>query len=102
MAKRMMELNPNSFRKLVATFLEANGRVSLSFGFFAERRTTTTTTTSAPRKKPTRSPTPSSLSHPKTKTKKPKPQGYWEADEEKIERLKQMYNEVEDKIEGVE
>lgn len=54
MAKRMMDLNPNSFRKLVATFLEANGR------------------------------------------------GYWEADEDKIERLKQMYNEVEDKIEGVE
>lgn len=26
MAERMMDLNPNSFRKLVATFLEANGR----------------------------------------------------------------------------
>lgn len=46
--------NPNSFRKLVATFLEANGR------------------------------------------------GYWEADPEKIERLRQLYMDVEDKIEGVE
>ena len=26
MAQRLMETNPNSFRKLVATFLEANGR----------------------------------------------------------------------------
>jgi len=26
MAKRLMDANPNSFRKLVATFLEANGR----------------------------------------------------------------------------
>jgi magnesium chelatase subunit H len=26
MAARLMEANPNSFRKLVATFLEANGR----------------------------------------------------------------------------
>ena len=34
MAKRMMELNPNSFRKLVATFLEANGRVSFLLLFF--------------------------------------------------------------------
>jgi hypothetical protein len=26
MAQRLMDANPNSFRKLVATFLEANGR----------------------------------------------------------------------------
>eukprot|EP00798_Chlamydomonas_sp_ICE-L_P011386 gene11386-12086_t len=54
MAKRLMDANPNSFRKLVATFLEANGR------------------------------------------------GYWEANEEQIEKLKQLYMDVEDKIEGVE
>uniref|UniRef100_A0A061S850 magnesium chelatase n=1 Tax=Tetraselmis sp. GSL018 TaxID=582737 RepID=A0A061S850_9CHLO len=54
MAERLMELNPNSFRKLVATFLEANGR------------------------------------------------GYWDADEEKLERLRQLYTDIEDKIEGVE
>ncbi|GBF93905.1 magnesium chelatase subunit H [Raphidocelis subcapitata] len=54
MAARLMDANPNSFRKLVATFLEANGR------------------------------------------------GYWEASEEKLERLRQMYADVEDKIEGVE
>eukprot|EP00210_Caulerpa_lentillifera_P005048 g4821.t1 len=54
MAKRLMDTNPNSFRKLVATFLEANGR------------------------------------------------GYWEASEEQLEKLKQLYMEVEDKIEGIE
>jgi len=54
MAKRLMETNPSSFRKLVATFLEANGR------------------------------------------------GYWDASEDQIERLKQLYMNVEDKIEGVE
>ena len=54
MAKRLMETNPNSFRKLVATFLEANGR------------------------------------------------GYWEANDEQIEKLRQLYTDVEDKIEGVE
>eukprot|EP01025_Chloroclados_australasicus_P056517 TRINITY_DN7000_c0_g1_i1.p1 TRINITY_DN7000_c0_g1~~TRINITY_DN7000_c0_g1_i1.p1 ORF type:complete len:1392 (-),score=211.30 TRINITY_DN7000_c0_g1_i1:327-4502(-) len=53
MAQRLMDANPNSFRKLVATFLEANGR------------------------------------------------GYWEASDEKIEKLKQMYMDVEDKIEGI-
>ena len=52
--KRMMDLNPNSFRKLVATFLEANGR------------------------------------------------GYWEASEQQIDKLRQLYMDVEDKIEGVE
>lgn len=54
MAKRMMDLNPNSFRKLVATFLEAQGR------------------------------------------------GYWDASPEQLERLRQLYVDVEDKIEGVE
>jgi magnesium chelatase subunit H len=54
MAARLMAANPNSFRKLVATFLEANGR------------------------------------------------GYWEAKPEQLERLKQLYMDVEDKIEGVE
>jgi magnesium chelatase subunit H len=54
MQKRLMETNPNSFRKMVANFLEANGR------------------------------------------------GYWETSEENIERLRQLYMEVEDKIEGVE
>jgi magnesium chelatase subunit H len=54
MAARLLEANPNSFRKLVATFLEANGR------------------------------------------------GYWDASEEQLERLRQMYTDVEDKIEGVE
>jgi magnesium chelatase subunit H len=53
MQKRLMETNPNSFRKMVANFLEANGR------------------------------------------------GYWETSEENIENLRQLYMEVEDKIEGV-
>ncbi|GIL68377.1 hypothetical protein Vafri_21675 [Volvox africanus] len=54
MAQRLMNTNPNSFRKLVATFLEANGR------------------------------------------------GYWDAKPEQLERLRQLYMDVEDKIEGVE
>lgn len=54
MAKRLMDTNPNSFRKLVATFLEANGR------------------------------------------------GYWDASPDQLDRLRQMYMDVEDKIEGVE
>lgn len=49
-----MDANPNSFRKLVATFLEANGR------------------------------------------------GYWDAKPEQLEKLRQMYMDVEDKIEGVD
>ena len=52
--QRLMAANPNSFRKLVATFLEANGR------------------------------------------------GYWEAKPEQLEKLRQLYMDVEDKIEGVE
>ncbi|KAK9664345.1 hypothetical protein RND81_14G035100 [Saponaria officinalis] len=54
MLKRLMNTNPNSFRKLIQTFLEANGR------------------------------------------------GYWDTSEENIEQLKQLYSEVEDKIEGVD
>ncbi|XP_027175365.1 magnesium-chelatase subunit ChlH, chloroplastic [Coffea eugenioides] len=54
MLNRLMSTNPNSFRKLVQTFLEANGR------------------------------------------------GYWETSEENIERLRQLYSEVEDKIEGID
>jgi hypothetical protein len=52
--KRLLETNPNSFRKLVSTFLEANGR------------------------------------------------GYWETSEENLEKLKQLYQDVEDKIEGID
>merc|ERR1712159_596819 len=51
MCKRLMETNPNSFRKLIATFLEANGR------------------------------------------------GYWETSDEKLDRLRQLYTDVEDMIE---
>jgi magnesium chelatase subunit H len=54
MPRRLLDANPNSFRKLVATFLEANGR------------------------------------------------GYWDASEDQIDRLRQLYMDVEDKIEGVE
>jgi len=54
MQKRMMDLNPQSFRKMVATFLELNGR------------------------------------------------GYWDTSEENLDRLRDLYAEVEDKIEGVD
>ncbi|KAL0339663.1 UNVERIFIED_CONTAM: Magnesium-chelatase subunit ChlH, chloroplastic [Sesamum radiatum] len=54
MLNRLMSTNPNSFRKLIQTFLEANGR------------------------------------------------GYWETSAENIERLRQLYSEVEDKIEGID
>ena len=54
MQKRLLETNPNSFRKLVATFLEANGR------------------------------------------------GYWETSEDNIERLRSLYQDVEDRIEGID
>tara|TARA_Y100001968_G_scaffold3388_1_gene2987 strand:+ start:109429 stop:113436 length:4008 start_codon:yes stop_codon:yes gene_type:complete len=53
MRKRLMELNPNSFRRIVGTLLEVNGR------------------------------------------------GYWDTSDENIEQLKELYQEVEDKIEGV-
>ncbi|ELS02587.1 magnesium chelatase, H subunit [Xenococcus sp. PCC 7305] len=54
MCKRLMDMNPNSFRKIVGTLLEVNGR------------------------------------------------GYWETSEENLDRLRELYQEVEDKIEGVE
>ncbi|KAI4388179.1 hypothetical protein MLD38_000532 [Melastoma candidum] len=54
MLNRLMNMNPNSLRKLVQTFLEANGRE------------------------------------------------YWETSEQNIERLRQLYSEVEDKIEGID
>ncbi len=54
MCKRLMNLNPNSFRKMVGTLLEVNGR------------------------------------------------GYWETSAENLDRLQELYQEVEDRIEGVE
>merc|ERR1711966_194809 len=53
MRQRLMETNPNAFRDMVATFLEANGR------------------------------------------------GYWDTDEENVDRLQELYQEVEDRIEGI-
>ncbi len=49
-----MNLNPNSFRRMVGTLLEVNGR------------------------------------------------GYWETSDENIEKLQEIYAEVEDRIEGIE
>ncbi|MBD2043150.1 magnesium chelatase subunit H [Microcoleus sp. FACHB-672] len=54
MQQRLMNLNPHSFRKMVTTLLEVNGR------------------------------------------------GYWETSESNLDRLRQLYQEVEDRIEGVE
>jgi magnesium chelatase subunit H len=54
MCKRLMDLNPNSFRKIVSTLLEVNGR------------------------------------------------GYWETSAENLDKLRDLYQEVEDRIEGVE
>ncbi|MGB3136653.1 MAG: magnesium chelatase subunit H [Nodosilinea sp.] len=54
MCKRLMDLNPNSFRRMVSTLLEVNGR------------------------------------------------GYWETTDENLEKLQELYQEVEDRIEGVE
>jgi magnesium chelatase subunit H len=54
MQKRLLDTNPNSFRDMVTTLLEANGR------------------------------------------------GYWEASDDDIDRLRELYAEVDDKIEGVE
>merc|ERR1719379_1112900 len=53
MQKRLLETNPNAFRDMVTTFLEANGR------------------------------------------------GYWDTSEENLDRLRQLYSEVDDKIEGM-
>ena len=54
MRDRLMNLNPHSFRKVVTTLLEANGR------------------------------------------------GYWETDDNNLQLLRELYQEVEDRIEGVE
>lgn len=54
MCQRLLNMNPNSFRKMVTTLLEANGR------------------------------------------------GYWETSEENLDRLRQLYQEVEDRIEGID
>lgn len=54
MCKRLMDLNPNSFRRMVSTLLEVNGR------------------------------------------------GYWQTSDENIEKLQELYQEVEDRIEGIE
>merc|ERR1711906_11530 len=53
MQKRLLETNPNAFRDMLTTFLEANGR------------------------------------------------GYWDTDEENVDRLQELYQEVEGRIEGV-
>jgi magnesium chelatase subunit H len=53
MRKRLMELNPHSFRRIVGTLLEVNGR------------------------------------------------GYWETSDENIAQLQEIYQEIEDRIEGV-
>ena len=54
MCRRLIDLNPNCFRRMVSTLLEVNGR------------------------------------------------GYWETSDENLERLQELYQEVEDRIEGVE
>ncbi len=54
MRERLLSLNPHSFRRMVGSLLEVNGR------------------------------------------------GYWETSQENIERLQELYQEIEDKIEGVE
>ncbi|MGB3695123.1 MAG: magnesium chelatase subunit H [Spirulinaceae cyanobacterium] len=54
MCKRLMNLNPNSFRKVVSTLLEVNGR------------------------------------------------GYWETSDANLDRLRELYQEVEDRIEGID
>ena len=54
MCKRLMDLNLNSFRKIVSTLLEVNSR------------------------------------------------GYWETSDENLDKLRELYQEVEDRIEGVE
>ena len=53
MQARLLETNPNAFRDMVGTFLEANGR------------------------------------------------GYWDTDDENIDRLQELYQEIEDRLEGV-
>ena len=54
MQKRLLNLNPHSFRKIVSTLLEMNGR------------------------------------------------GYWETSEDNLDHLRELYQEVEDRIEGID
>merc|ERR1712187_171503 len=54
MQKRLLETNPNAFRDMIATFLEANGR------------------------------------------------GYWDTSEANLNRLRELYQDCEDKLENVE
>jgi magnesium chelatase subunit H len=54
MQQRLLNLNPHSFRRMVTTLLEANGR------------------------------------------------GYWETDDSNLDRLRELYQEIEDRIEGIE
>ncbi|MGJ3253280.1 MAG: magnesium chelatase subunit H [Elainellaceae cyanobacterium] len=54
MRQRLMNLNPHSFRKVVTTLLEANGR------------------------------------------------GYWDTNEQNLNLLRELYQEIEDRIEGIE
>ena len=54
MQERLLNLNPHSFRKMVTSLLEANGR------------------------------------------------GYWDTDESNLDKLRELYQQVEDKIEGIE
>ncbi len=54
MRSRLLELNPHSFRRIVGTLLEANGR------------------------------------------------GYWDTSDSNLQRLRDIYQEIEDRIEGVE
>ncbi|MBF2080363.1 MAG: magnesium chelatase subunit H [Synechococcales cyanobacterium T60_A2020_003] len=54
MRKRLLNMNPHSFRRMVTTLLEANGR------------------------------------------------GYWDTSEENLDLLRELYQEVEDRIEGIE
>jgi magnesium chelatase subunit H len=54
MQQRLMNLNPHSFRKMVTTLLEVNGR------------------------------------------------GYWETSESNLDKLRELYQQVEDRIEGIE
>lgn len=54
MQKRLLDTNPNAFRDMIQTFLEANGR------------------------------------------------GYWETSDDNINRLRQLYQDCEDKLEGIE
>jgi magnesium chelatase subunit H len=72
MRKRMLETNPNAFRDMVSTFLEANGRGAPEAQVCAR-------------------------SHIRDLFCA----GYWDTSDETIELLQDIYQEIEDKIEGV-